>query len=126
VPYRRSFEMKQEQKDLQVILSGEAHFFFKCDKLESFKKMYQLSERKLSSEFNISKSQIHRMLAIAKTDIDLRIAVLNHNVDFHALAVFHESPVAIKEEFRKKILSGQIIKHKQAQGFIGIRQSKLM
>lgn len=114
--------MKKQQ--IQDLLHGESHFFLKCDKLAQFKNDHGLSERKLSALFSISKSEIHRMLLVARTDIEIRISVLEYGIDFYALVLFHEADESIQGELKKLLVSGQIRKHKQIKDHLSMYGTK--
>lgn len=104
--------------ELMEILKGDSHFLLKCDKLWMFKNYYNYTERDMSAIVDISKSEIHRMLTVAKTDIELRIAVLNFKIDYHALCIYHSNNLVDQSELREKLLKGELKTHKQVRDYV--------
>lgn len=99
-------------------LSSDLHYLEKADVIAEFKSKSGLSERALAAALGISKSQIHRYIDLSRTRIDLRLAVLEHNTDFHVMARYWQTTPALRILLRPLILSGQIKRNKEASTFL--------
>jgi hypothetical protein len=99
---------------------SEMHWVDRSVNLLHLKKGTNLSERNLAFCFQLSKSEIHRMIAVAGLSQQMRDVCKEFDTDYHVLCLFAEAPSsARKEELRERIVNGSIRRHKAAREFLG-------
>lgn len=75
---------------------------------------YRYSERALATITGISKSQIHRSLALAKVPEELRRAVKEWNIDIWVCHRWVESSHHVREILGAQMRTGEILRHADA------------
>lgn len=98
------------------VLEG-VHYMKRCSDLALFRSTNRLSERDVAGIFNISKSEVHRMIQVGQTDQELRVAVVSYGTDYHALSIYHGLKGPLKTKLRSKLISGEIFRHIDAKEF---------
>lgn len=98
----------------------EMHPVDKCVNLLHLKNGTQLSERDLAFCFQLSKSEIHRMISVSRLSQQMRDTCKEYGTDYHTLCLFAEAPSSErKEQLRERIVNGSIKRHKAAKEFLG-------
>jgi predicted DNA-binding protein YlxM (UPF0122 family) len=107
------------ESHLADFIKSDAHYMLKCYYLADYAKTFDLSERKLAAEFEISKSEVHRMLIVARTPDTLWEAVEKFKTDFYALYLYncpkHEDK---RSELYDHLKSGKIRSYTEAKIFL--------
>lgn len=91
-----------------------------CNNMIALQETFKLSERKLALCFDLSKSEIHRILSVAKLSDALKATCKTFGTDYHTLCLLAEAPSSgRKEELLLKVLDGTVRRHKKAKEFLG-------
>lgn len=104
-------------------LESDAHFFEKCDAVTEFMKHWGFTERDTATRLGVSKSEVHRMNRVSRTPIEIREAAIQNGTQFYAIYRLLSAPRNQHFELRKKIISGEIKTHKEAQAFLHVPKS---
>jgi uncharacterized protein YtpQ (UPF0354 family) len=106
-------------ESLHEYVRGSHHYLLKCFYVFDYKKQYALSERDLASELELSKSEIHRMLIVARTPMTLWQSVKDFKVDFYTLYFFNSpANVEYRSQMYDLIKAGKLRTHKQTKQFL--------
>jgi ParB family chromosome partitioning protein len=92
----------------------QLHFIDQADSIFGYKKLTGASERKIQAALGISKSEVHRCLLIAKIPKALKEAAKIHNTEKYVLLEWGALEKGkVREDLKKKIISGAITKRLQ-------------
>lgn len=92
----------------------QLHYIDQADSIFGYKKLTGASERKIQAALGISKSEVHRCILIAKIPKKVKEAAKEHNTEKYVLLEWSAlESGAIKDELKKKIITGVITKRLQ-------------
>lgn len=78
-----------------------------------------LSERKLAARYNLSKSEIHRLLIISKLPGEIRQAAVVHDIQKYVLIDWHNmKPTFNKTRIAHLIIKGSILNRKDLRRYL--------
>jgi hypothetical protein len=97
-----------------AFMEGDSNPFEKSAFLHRVKKEWRVSERKLSQYLGISKSQIHRILALNSVPENIREAVMKFNVDLWVCHRWISVNNYYKKILEERILAGTLTSHIEA------------
>ncbi len=86
----------------------ELHYIDKADGIMNYKLATGRSERKITEDLGISKSEVHRGLLIAKLSDDIKLAAKNYNIEKYVLIEFHALDSKEKKKILPAIVEGKI------------------
>lgn len=78
---------------------------------------YRWSERKIAGLTDISKSEVHRLIDIAKLDDTMKSSAKEFNTQKYVLLEWNELPKAFRREAYKLIVEGKITKRAHLRHF---------
>lgn len=94
------------------------------DLSEKIKRLYMstgMSERKIATALEISKSEIHRLLLLSELPSDMKFAASVYNTEKYVLLEWQEvKNPAGRESLRRRIVTGEIRLRKQLHKAMGI------
>ncbi len=92
----------------------QLHYIDQADSIFGYKKLTGASERKIQAALGISKSEVHRCLLIAKLPKAVKEAAKVHNTEKYVLLEWGAlDKGSLKDNIKKKILSGDLTKRLQ-------------
>lgn len=92
----------------------QLHYIDQADSIQGYKKLTGASERKIQAALGISKSEVHRCLAIAKLPKTVKEAAKVHNTEKYVLLEWGALERGkVRNELKQKILDGTIKKRLQ-------------
>jgi ParB family chromosome partitioning protein len=92
----------------------QLHYIDQADSIFGYKKLTGASERKIQAALGISKSEVHRCILIAKIPKKVKEAAKEHNTEKYVLLEWSAlESGTIKDELKKKIITGVITKRLQ-------------
>jgi ParB family chromosome partitioning protein len=95
------------------------HYTEKATELLGLMVKYDHSERSLAIAAYISKSEIHRMITIAKMSAEIKHAAKEFNIEKYVLLeLVGIKDLSTRKSATSKILSGEIRRRKQLRDFI--------
>jgi hypothetical protein len=77
-------------KLIEYLKEDEIHYTSKAKAILSVYRKLHISERDLAEKICMSKSEIHRMILIAKLDLDIHEAAIRHRVEKYVLVKLAE------------------------------------
>lgn len=101
------------------------HYMELADMVYLTRMAERLSERELATKFEISKSEIHRLIVLAELDLEMRQAAKEFNIEKYVLLEWHDLNRGVfKDQIREMVLSGTMTKRWQLTKLIQQRQDK--
>jgi ParB family chromosome partitioning protein len=92
----------------------QLHYIDQADSIFGYKKLTGASERKIQAALGISKSEVHRCLLIAKLPKAVKESAKEHNIEKYVLLEWGALDTSsLKDQLKRKILSGEITKRLQ-------------
>ncbi|MBT3982410.1 MAG: ParB/RepB/Spo0J family partition protein [Bacteriovoracaceae bacterium] len=90
------------------------HYIDKADGIYNYRKATGASERKITSDLGISKSEVHRSLILAKLPAKMKEAAKLHNIEKYVLLEWNEMKTSRKKTaLKREILAGTLQKRSE-------------
>lgn len=102
-----------------MLKNNAQRYIEESEVIERFGMCHQLSERKLASALNLSKSNVHRSLKIANLPRSIKEAAVKYNTEKWVLVKYARiKEKNLKARIKRRILSGQITKYSEIKHII--------
>ncbi len=119
------------QEELMAIQFSEnssreaLHYIDKADGIYNYQLATNASERKIVSALGISKTEVHRSLAIAKINEEIKSAAKRYDIEKYVLIEFAELKGSEeKNRLTASILAGEITKRSELKSFLTAAKAK--
>lgn len=100
---------------LKSLISSSSHYIDIAEAMLEYKLSSNLSERSISAFTGVSKSEVHRLLKIARISPELKEAAKKHQINKYVLVIFSDKNYSNKEQLARAITEGKLRSWSQAK-----------